>query len=182
MKKFLQRVIALFRRSKPSVEEERYDVYRPTERMIYTYWDGKDEKKADPLVLYKRLMDVWPSLSIDMKVARSPLRDAPKAHDKAMAQIREVFNTQRMEEGGLSEIETLRLLDHFLIYCECIKKNSSMSAMPSMPLEDFPITSEEGPPTSSSSVSGSTGTGESTEPPKPLPSEPESPLGPSTPA
>ena len=180
MKKLFGWLLGIFRRKLPPVEEERYDVYKPTERLIYRYWDGKEEHTADPLALYKKLMDVWPSLCIDMKVARSPLKDAPKAHDKALTQVRGVFGTQKMEEGGLSELETLQLLDHFLIYCEWIKKNSSMSAMPSTLSEDFPTTSEDAPPTSSSSVSGSTDTGASTEPPRPSPSVPESPSVPST--
>lgn len=132
-----------------------YDVYRPKERMIYSFWNGEKIVTADPLVLYKRVMDCGPELAIDMKVSKSASKDATKAHGKAIDKIRNIFKIKEIEQGGLTELEGMDLLDHFLTYCDVVKKNSSILPMQSTSTVDSPTTSQENPPTSNSSVSGS---------------------------
>lgn len=165
-----QWLLSWFRRSGP-------DLYRPRERLIYRYFDGRRTVAADPQVLYKRLMAVGPELSIDITVAQSPSQDAAKASDAAVAKIRGIFGLKPLEEGGLTEIEAGNLLDHFVAYCEAVKKNSRTPATsaPSSPAPSPPASAAGGPATASSSGSGSTASGASTGPPEPSVSAPASP-------
>lgn len=148
--------------------EEPYDQFRPKDRMIYTYWSGSQTVRADPLALYKKMMDVGPSLAIDMKVANSASKDAGKAHDELVEKIRSIFSVAPLDKGGLTELETVELLDHFLTYVGMVKKNSSSyPTSPTGTSEPSASTSAEGPPTTSSADCGSTASGPSTAEPTP---------------
>jgi hypothetical protein len=132
------------------------DVYFPRERTIYRYWTGKGVRSGDPMVLYKRMMEVGPALSIDIKLAQSQSKDAKKGHDRMISTIRDIFFLDGLDKGGLSEIETAQVLDHFLRFCERIKKKQNPLPTISTPSEDSTPTSEEKPPaTEPSSDSGS---------------------------
>lgn len=98
------------------------DPYSTHERRVYRYFDGQRIRKADPLDLYRRMMNVWPNLSIDSKVATSPSKDAPKAHDNLIQGLRELFVIKPLSEGGLSELEVVSLWDHFMLYVEDIRE------------------------------------------------------------
>lgn len=152
------------------VIDDPLDVYKPAERRIYQYWDGTRMVKEDPMVLWKRVMDKGPEISIDMKVARSISSGAREAHDKLLKNVREVFSLKPFGEGGLSEWDALDLLDHFLTYCGMVKKNSNPSATSSSSSVDSPTSSGEGPPTPPSSDSGSTGSECTSDVPPPSPS------------
>jgi hypothetical protein len=133
------------------------DVYKPKERLIYRYWNGKEEVAVDPMVLYKRLMDKGPEISIDLKVASSASKDNRKAHDRMIGTLREVFSLESLVNGGLTEQETQDLMDHFLLYVESIKKNSNptpISVTETSPLTD--PSSGASPPTENISDSGPT--------------------------
>ena len=152
--------------AKSIVAEEPYDIYRPKERLIYQYWDGSKMVCADPMVLYKRMMAVGPELSIHIKVSQSTSKDAGKAHEALVVKTREIFSVKTLDENGLTEVEAIELLDHFLTYCEHVKKNSSAfltSSTSSAPSES----SGESPSTGNSSASGSTAEGPSTAEPEP---------------
>ena len=151
---------------------ERYDTYHPGERLIYRYWDGGKFITADPLVVYKRMMTKGPELSVDIKVARSASKDAAKANDRMIEKIREIFAVKPLDQGGLAEVETVELMDHFLVYCQQVKKNSRPSATSSTPTVDSTFSSNGSPTTSNSSASGSI-VGES-DSAVPTPSPPES--------
>lgn len=158
------------------------DIYKPGERLIYRYSNGQKTITADPLTLYKRVMDVGPYLSIDMKVAQSISKDAGKAHNEMILRVRGIFNVEPLEKGGLTELETLQLLDHFLEYCERIKKNSRQFVTSSTSSAVSPITSEKASlPMSNSSDSGSTANAPSTDVPLSSLMEQESRLEPSNP-
>ena len=142
------------------------DVYSPRERLIYSYSDGTQVVRADPLTLWKRMMEVGPELSIDMRVAHSPSKDAVKAHGSALEKIRRIFAVRSWEEGGLSQLETFELLNHFMEWVGEQKKNGSSAPTsaaatwaPSAP------SSDANPPTPSSSGSISTDDGPSTSEP-----------------
>lgn len=157
----------------------RGDLYHPRDRLIYRYFDGQREVAADPMVLYKLLMDVGPEIGIDMKVAASPSKDAGKAHDKMVQKIRGAFGVLPLKDGGLTDLESVELLQHFLVFVDAIKKNSS--PLPTSPGETpapSAPSSVAGPPTPSSSGSGSTGGGSSTVGPPPSPSGPPPPSAP----
>ena len=159
----------------PSYEES-IDVYRPEERLLYSYWNGTELVRCDPIQLYKRMMAKGPELSIDIKVAQSKSKDAVKAHDSMIKTIREIFSLKPMEEGGLSEIETIELLDHFMRFSDIIKKNSSPSTIFAEGQSgNSEPTKAEPPPTSSSLHSGSLEKEDSIETPPSSPTEPELP-------
>ncbi len=99
------------------------DVYRPKERLIYSYSNGEKDIKVDPIVLYKEIMKVGPELAVAIQVAVSPSQDAVKAHDDSMVHIRRIFGIKPYAEGGLTETETAELLDNFLLWCDRLKKN-----------------------------------------------------------
>lgn len=136
-------------------EKDRIDVYRPRERLVYSFFTGEKTIKVDPLVYYKKIMEIGPELSIDMKVANSQSKDAKKAHDSYVAKIREVFGIKAFSNGGLSDIECAELLDHFLTFCDTLKKNTKPSPTPSKPMEDSKSTSPSVPNTESILDSGS---------------------------
>lgn len=150
-------------------------IYRPYERLIYSYWDGKANVRADPLVLYKRLMDVGPELSAAMQLSTSISKSAVKGHDDMVGKIRGIFRVEPLEKGGLSELETVLLLDHFLVYCEGVKKNSRTSATTPNVTAASINTSVESPPIPNTSDSGSTENAPSTDGPDQPPSVSPSP-------
>jgi hypothetical protein len=165
-----------------SEEEEPSDLYRPGERTIYRYFDGEREVVADPLPLYKRVMDVGPELDVDIRVARSPMRGNKEAFDSALRKIRVIFDLKPFRDAGegkvegLTELEAFALLDHFMRYSNSVKKNMNHSQISA---EETSVPSEPSsagsPPTSSSSASGSTGGAPSTASPEPSPTGSESP-------
>jgi hypothetical protein len=135
-------------------DEEQYDLFRPKQRLIYRYFDGSKEVMVDPMILYKKVMEHGPVLSIDMKLSVSQHSDNRLGHTNLVKRIREIFAVKPLEEGGLSELETVQLLDHFLGFTERIKKNSSPSQTYSLNPEQSPPLN--GHPMSVSSDSGST--------------------------
>lgn len=123
---------------------EAYDVYAPNQRCIYSYWNGRELLRVDPMILYKKLMEVGPELDVDIKVANSSSRDANKAYENMLAKIRQVFSVQPFDQGGLTEEETVALLDHYMAFNTASKKNwkpfaiSSNSSVASGPPSDGP--------------------------------------------
>jgi hypothetical protein len=161
-------------------EEERWDAYHPGERQIYRYFDGQKWIAEDPMVLYERFSEEAPSIAIDVKVAYSIHPDNNKKYKELIGRIQKIFSLKPFAEGGLGQAEAADLLDHFLAYCERLKKNSRPSPTPaagtSGPTEP---TSGASPATPNTSASGSTPSGPSTGPPAPSPSGGCTPAGPS---
>jgi len=145
------------------------DVYDVKERLIYSYFDGQKLVRVDPLVYYRRVMDKGPELDLDIKLANSPSKASEKGRLGVLTKIRSIFGVKPFEEGGLTESETTDLLDHFLLYCESLKKNSNPTPIP--PTATSAPTASSSPvpsPTPNTSDSGSTATVSSTEPLVPL--------------
>lgn len=138
--------------------DEGVALYHPGERLIYRYFDGKETKAADPLVLYKRWRQVWPELSTDLKVATSrllPDKDTIPAHEHAVKHMRWIFNVKSLAEGGLTDSEMEDLLYHFLEYSDRLKKDSPPSPTSSTPMGGWNGSSADGLGMSNSSDSGS---------------------------
>ncbi len=171
MRGLFTKLLSLFK-SDHSVSE---GLYHPKKRMIYCYFDGKKDVKADPMVLYRRAMENGPELSIDLKVANIPNKDSAKAHKGAVEKIRKIFSLVSFEDGGLTELETLDLLDHFFAFCDGVKKNSSASPTSVPSQEGSKPLPAESPSISSSSVSGSTEKEPSIEPQEAFPMEQQLP-------
>ena len=152
---------------------DRLDLFQPHERRIFTYWNGKEKVQADPMVLYKKIMEVGPSLGIDMKVAGSLSKDNIKAHHKMIATMRDIFSVAPFEQGGLLQDEVEDLFFQFMEFNDFLKKNSRQAAT------SVPETSAATPPspaadqgTQSGSDSGSTANATSTVSPVPTPTVP----------
>lgn len=166
----------LLRKNNGHSELVNEDAYRPDQRHIYHYWNGSEMIKADPLCLFRAVMDVETELEIDIRVSRSPSKDARKAHEAVLSKIRQVFSVKSLENGGLTEVETIGLLDHFMGYCGWVKKNSRVSQTESA--ETSPDSRQfiaEAPPTLNGSASSSIASEPSISDPTRSPSEPASP-------
>lgn len=149
-----------------------WDVYHPKERLIYSYFNGERLVKADPMGLYMKVMDVAGDLEGDLKVANSPLTDAPKAHKQALKTMREVFGLKELTGievvDTLSDDETIALFNHFMDYHHRLKKNTSP---PATSPEETPVASVYSPDASlltpPTTGSGPTADEPSTGPPTP---------------
>jgi len=105
----------------------------PTDRDIYGYWDGREQRLADPLVLWNRL---WTDQECVFE------EDAPKAtslqlevHQRIYGLSRRVFQVHPLADGGLTDLECFALLNDFLRYVEILKKKQGPLPMPSRFLE-----------------------------------------------
>lgn len=146
-----------------------FEVYKPSERLIYKYWDGGQIVHADPMVIYKRLMEVKGDLEGDLAVAESQHSDAPKCQEMALAKLRKIFDLVPLTtdgKNGLTTTETLALFDHFMTFCGRLKKNLSSTRTPAVETSAVSVTSlAKSPPTPKPSVSGSIDNGQSIEKP-----------------
>lgn len=133
----------------------KFDTYHPKKRCIYTYWNGHKLIKADPLPIYKKIVSQGQLLSIDIKISNSISKEAPNRHTEMVKRIRGIFELDSFEQGGLSELETVQLLDHFMAFCTKLKKNSNPSVTSSTLTEEFNSFSEKDQPTQNSSECGS---------------------------
>lgn len=124
------KIKSIFSKKQEDPEElfDRYDVYLPRERLIYSFFDGQQMRHVDPLVLYRKLGLKEAEIIADIKSSSvTQSKFAAKAHETLINNIREVFDVKPISEGGLGELECLNLLDHFWDYVNLIKKNSPQS-------------------------------------------------------
>ncbi len=129
------------------------------EMLIYSYESSPGVFiHADPIVLYRRVMAKGPDLGVDIQVASSPSKDAAKAKQNLLKNIRLIFDVKEWNgKEGMTEVRTTDLLDDFLIFCENVKKNSRISATLQMETSHFSASSSaENPPTGNTADSGST--------------------------
>lgn len=163
-------------------QDEKYDLYYPKERRIYAYFDGRQMRHADPIVLYRRMADIGPELNVDLNVATSPSKDAGHAQKELVVKICSIFDVKPFgSEGGLTEVELLDLLNHFMTYVGMVKKNGPTPPMSSAssPVSPSTYSAPTASITPSSAACGSTPPAATTVPPGPLPVEPVSPSEPS---
>lgn len=184
MFRFFRNLFTKWKRRKFSALPESIDLYSPEERLLYGYWNGNRYVFQDPMVLYKRVMEVGPELSIDIQVANSPIKGNIEASKKLMDKIRKIFDIEpydpaKPNNSGLTEIGLSGLLTHFLTYSDIVKKNVLGSPPPqtiSVPTASpAPSAQEESPPTPPTSDTTSTEETPNTDTPTPPPSEQESP-------
>ena len=161
--------------------------YQPKEREIYRYFNGTEVISADPLTLYKRVIDKADDLDSNIKALNFPnYNGVTECHNKLVEDLRVVFGVKSVEEGGLTETEVEHLLTHFLNYCDTVKKNWSIIPIPSkatlgsMPSTGPSPTPEANLPTQNISASGSTDNVSSINVPSQQPSEQGSPSAQST--
>lgn len=155
------------------------NVFRPSERLVYHYFDGKKMVRSDPLVLYRRIMDVKAQLSADISTSEvKESKFAEQAGKNAVTTIRKIFDLPPVDQGGLEDVDAWELFDHFFNYVLTLKKSTPTS--PTSP-EGTSSSTPPTPPlqaaaslTPNSSGFGSTANGSRTGEPIPLPSVSES--------
>lgn len=163
-------------------EEDAEFGYVPERRVIYPYFDGKATVRADPIVLYRKYSKVKTVLHADAAVAQSPSKAREEKYLSTLVLIRDIFGVKELDqEGGLTEQETVDLLNDYLGFMELLKK--STRTPPTSPAGTSPATPPAAatPPTVPSSASGSTASGPCTEPPTPSASASPSPTPASAP-
>ena len=146
---------------------------RATARDIFTYHDGTRERRADPLVIGRKLEDACPDYRELLAELNSPpgtpvppgavaqsLRDQEKdATAKLLAATRAAFGVRPLDDdGGLSEAETLGLLVAFFAFMgELAQRARPFST--SRPRDSPDSSTPPDSPTVSCAASGSTGSG-----------------------
>lgn len=157
----------------PSMQD---DLFLPAARLIYSYYAGTEGgeaiiRKADPVALYKRVLEHGPEIDVDRKVAQSRSKDALASHARLVTRLRDVFNVRPYEQGGLTEAELEALLDHFLLFMLRTKKGGDQPQTPPAATGSGTQSTAGGgggpPATPASSASGSAASGSSTAPPSP---------------
>ena len=129
----------MFKRDK----ENSFDFYKPKERKLYKYWDGQKIVEEDPMILWKRMMEVRPELITSIKLSQSIHKDAVLGHNDMVSYMRKIFFVKPYGEGGLTESELSNLFDHFMSFCWTVKKKVNTYATSA---------TETSPSTESSSV------------------------------
>lgn len=152
-----------------------FATFRPQDRLIYRYTNGKGMVDADPMRLRRDLLSL-PDVDIlnELKVLflTSPGMDKARleAFDKIANAARRVFKVPPLDEGGLAEGEWVSLVLHFCNYLGTLKENFGNGPTSPTPSASAPSpTSEASEPTPPSAASTSTATGPSTETPSPSP-------------
>lgn len=160
-----------------SKRDELPEAWRPAERAVYEYFNGKKMVRDDPLEIYRRLMNVWPILQSNLNAASTVSKFADRAWDEALSQLRGVFRVQPVVDGGLTSSELQDLADHFVVWCDRVKKNLRplRTSFPPVPASTPVSSGDVGSATSSSADSGSTAAEPSTGIPPPSPGESPSP-------
>jgi len=136
------------------------DHRRENSRKIFSYWDGQRTRRIDPMQA-ARALDGHPTFV--PKVHLMLLEKGDKdGIDVTLQATRDVFGVKEWSESqpGLTEAETLQLLDDFAAYNESLKKKHSQSPTLFAPTEkesstdgdlDTPSTSDSGSTSSESS-------------------------------
>ena len=94
-------------------------------REIYEYFDGIQKRQADPLVLYRKILE---NDHCNLRDDLAAMADGDwEALDRIIRLIRETFGIKPLEEGGLTQYECDELLGDFLHYITIVKKKRKAS-------------------------------------------------------
>lgn len=117
--------------------------WEPKERLIYSYFDGNEVRKIDPMPLYGKVLARRTILSNAWSVSNIPSAFSDKAQQDLVDCCREIFcvpslgpNLEIEYKAGdktiktLTDMECMTLLDNFLIWTETVKKNSLTASLP----------------------------------------------------
>jgi hypothetical protein len=143
-------------------------------RGLFVFFDGHSWRTVDPLQIARALMTHptfdWDETPQLLTSGQSVVQ--LDAFGRIALAVREVFEIQPVERGGLSERECLELLTDFRTYLGDVKKNGSL--FPISPASTARRSSDEMPvPAKPDSDCGST-------PTEPLPVPPGSPVEPTS--
>lgn len=92
------------------------------QRFIFSYWNGKKTVKADPMVLWRTLQQCDDFREEDFKMLSvEATRNETVA--KLANVVRSVFSIPSLDEGGLTELECLGVMNSFIAYSGFQKKS-----------------------------------------------------------
>lgn len=104
--------------------------FRKTQREIFRYWDGLRWRAIDPMVVF-RSMSSHPEFNPEVHIpllASDNLELQQQAAPIAVAATRQIFGIEAFadgHEGGLTELETLAVLNDFCEFADGLKKNGN---------------------------------------------------------
>lgn len=108
-------------------------------RQIFSFFDGTRERSIDPLAVMKKMREHSVDFGATLTLAEScpDPATAEEAWTTLIGATRDVFDIEPLtDEGGqlrgLTESETIELLDRFGVFIETVKKNGSVT--PTLPL------------------------------------------------
>lgn len=138
------------------------NLWRPKERLIFSFFDGKENRSVDPMPLYRKVRDIEKEVAADLVLARSQMKDALKGWSLAAGRIRKAFGLDEYsDQGGLTELECVELFDAFKAWVGVEKKStpspsttSAETSTPTPPSSNGNKT--ETSPTPNGSAGGST--------------------------
>jgi hypothetical protein len=91
--------------------------YTQGQRDIFPYWDGRRERRGDPLAVDRALQtDPAFDFKLDPQISQVPTLDGVKATGRVVAATRRAFGIKPLEEGGLTDVECLGLFCDFNVY------------------------------------------------------------------
>lgn len=100
-------------------------IYSPAQRFIFHYFDGEKVVRVDPIEQYRKYSKVKDEIEVARSVAASPSKDREQQYEVMISRIRELFSIPKLgEHSGLTEQESVDLFNHFLEYCDYVKKNT----------------------------------------------------------
>lgn len=104
-------------------------------RQIFHYWDGRRNRKADPLAVLESLRT-----RKDFDLERDPVLAGEGESDAIAATVRAVRESFGVpawseESWGLTGGESIALLTEFFTYLESVKKKLDGQPMPQFPTE-----------------------------------------------
>lgn len=90
----------------------------------YKYSNGWTFVRINPLLVFKKLLEVGDELAVDVKVISSQAKEdwKQKSESNIANQVRIAFSVQPLEEGGLTNVECGTLLAHFVEWCGDLMK------------------------------------------------------------
>lgn len=107
---------------------------RNKHRAIFPFWDGKRDRQADPMAVYRRLVK-HERFNLQTHPALVEAGDLD-AMECAATATRDAFGIDGFEAGGLTDTECLDLMVEFFVWVDDVKKN--ISTLPTSPLPTEP--------------------------------------------
>jgi hypothetical protein len=93
------------------------------ERDIFRFWDGRENRRIDPLKAFRELR-AHKTFNADEHLEALKTADDEEAIAATVEAAHDVFGIKPLSEGGLTEAECIALVDVFYGYLEAVKKNS----------------------------------------------------------
>lgn len=92
------------------------------QRFVFSYWNGHRTVKADPMVIWRLLQQCDDFREEDFKLLSiEATRNDTVA--KIAGVVRSVFSIPSLEDGGLTELECLGVMNSFIAYSGFQKKS-----------------------------------------------------------